>query len=136
MSNKPIISILSMFIEKIKIDEDDEMMMAADDDDFDYGEDDDDDDNYGGNINITNGNDGNKKKHNRKFISGNFYEVLSKMDRDERQQKARFRRNHAYVPLFKYFTQLYYMVKQVYFGDSDIESTEVLLAQIAFYQLI
>ena len=26
------------------------------------------------------------------------------MDRDERQQKARFRRNHAYVPLFKYFT--------------------------------
>ena len=115
-------------LKKIKIDEDDEMMMAADDDDFDYGEDDDDDDNYGGNINITNGNDGNKKKHNRKFISGNFYEVLSKMDRDERQQKARFRRNHAYVPLFKYFTQLYYMVKQVYFGDSDIESTEVLLA--------
>jgi hypothetical protein len=138
-------------LKKIKVDEEDEIMM---DDDFDY--DDDDNDNYNSaissaainndnnNINKNtssdtvginnysnedrNNSNNNLKKYSKKFIGGNFYKVLSKMDRDERQSKARFRRNHAYVPLCKYISQLYSMVKQVYFGNSDIESTEVIIA--------
>ena len=121
MSNSPLISILPMLFEKIKIDEDDVIMMDAD---FEFGV----DDSHGsGGYSAS---VGDAVQHfvlsgdlDGKTADRNLYTVLSKMDRDERQNAARFRRNHAYVPLFKYIERLYKTIRHVYFSTSSIRSS-------------
>ena len=119
MSNSPLVSILSMLFEKIKIDEDDVIMMDAD---FEFGV----DDSHGTGYSASVGDASNILKLSSldgKTADRNFYTVLDKMDRDERQNAARFRRNQAYVPLFKYIERLYKTIRHVYFSNSSIRSS-------------
>ena len=108
-------------LKKIKIDEDDVIMM---DPDFDFGV----GDSHGtGGYSISVGNSSKKMKlsglDTKAAENKSFYAVLSKMDRDERQNAARLRRNHAYVPLVKYIERLYKTIRLVYFNNSNVRSS-------------